>query len=223
MHKLRQVHPRFPEEDAIQEASRIMRAGGLVIFPTSALYGMGVDAFNEKALEKVFQVKGRGKNNPLLILVERIEALDALVEEIPPVAFVLMQAFWPGNLTLVFKAKNHLPELLTAGTGKIGIRLPRHPVARALVQKAGGPITGTSANLSENPAAFSITMLPEKIFKEADLVLDSGRLSGGIGSTVFDITSSPPRLIREGNLSSAEIFKVLHQNFPSKIPPHFYG
>lgn len=203
------MHSSFPEEEQVEKAARIIRTGGLVIFPTSTLYGMGVDAFNEKALERVFQIKGRGKKKPLLILVENIQAIDALVEDIPPAARILMQAFWPGRLTLIFRAKSHLPEILTAGTGKIGIRVPRNPIAHALVQKSGTPITGTSANLSENPAASSIEMLAENIFREADLILDSGPLPGGIGSTVLDVTVTPPRLIREGSLSSAEIFEAL--------------
>lgn len=193
----------------IHEASRIIRAGGLVIFPTTALYGMGVDALNEKALEKVFRIKGRKKNKPLLILVESIESVEDYVEEIPQAARNLMQAFWPGHLTLVFKAKRHLPEILTAGTGKIGIRLPRHPVALALVQQTGGPITGTSANLSEQASVSTIEGLPETILQGADLLLDSGPLKGGAGSTVLDVSCIPPRLIREGNLASQEIFRTI--------------
>ncbi|TYT75327.1 threonylcarbamoyl-AMP synthase [Desulfobotulus mexicanus] len=198
-------------EDAVvvEKAGLCIRKGGLVIFPTFCLYGMGVDAMNPEAIERVFAAKGRPESNPLLILVKDRQAALSHVKEVSEEARLLMDTFWPGRLTLVFRAKNHLPESLTAGTGKIGIRVPEHPVAAALVRAAGCPITGTSANLSGMPGSASVKDLAPELMAAADCILDAGILHGGKGSTVVDTTFSPPRILREGAVSAADIHKAL--------------
>jgi L-threonylcarbamoyladenylate synthase len=190
-------------------ASRCIREGGLVIFPTSCLYGIGVDALNPEAIQRVFQAKGRPEIKPLLILVPDMASALNQVEDLSSEALRLMEIFWPGGLTLVLRAKGHLLPSLTAGTGKIGIRIPQHPVAAALVRAVGGPITGTSANLSGQPGAARVADVDPSVRRTADLILDAGPLQGGAGSTVLDMTLSPPRILREGAVSAEKILNAL--------------
>lgn len=178
----------------------------MVIFPTRTLYGIGVDAFNTAAVNRVFQVKKRLADKPVSVLVKSINDVVSLAAEVPSAAVKLMDAFWPGGLTIVFAARPEVPSSLTAGTGKIGIRVPEHPVAVKLIAALDCPLTGTSANLSGAPGVDCIADLPIEITNNVDIVIDSGKLKGGIGSTVVDVTTDPPTVIREGEVSE----KILH-------------
>jgi L-threonylcarbamoyladenylate synthase len=193
----------------IAEAAEIIRAGGLVCFPTRCLYGLGADALDGGAVERVFEAKQRPAGMPILVLISRPAQLEALAEEVPAVAKELMNRFWPGRLTFVFRASPGLPARLTAGTGKIGVRLAGHPVARALAEAVGRPITGTSANISGSPGCAQISELDPRLRRQVDLILDGGPLKGGIGSTVLDLTGDLPVVIREGEVSRPEILAVI--------------
>jgi L-threonylcarbamoyladenylate synthase len=203
------VNPRSPEPDAIGRATAVIRAGGVVCFPTRCLYGLGADAFDEAAVERVYEIKQRPAAMPLLVLIGRSAQLTELAERMPPTAQLLMERFWPGRLTLVLEARPHLPARLTAGTGKIGIRLAAHPVARVLVEACDRPITGTSANLSGGSGCRQIAELDPRIAKSVDLILDGGVLKGGVGSTVVDVTGENPVVIREGEISRPEILAAI--------------
>ena len=135
---------------------------------------------------------------PVLILVNSVDQLKELVVRVPAVGQDLMTRFWPGKLTLVFEASCSVPVTLTAGTGRIGIRQPGHPVARALVSKLNSPLTGTSANISGEPGCHRISDLPDSITSTVDMVIDCGALEGGAGSTVVDVSSGEPVVLREG-------------------------
>lgn len=178
-------------------------------FPTRCLYGLGADAFNATAVERVFEIKQRPADMPLLVLINSPDQMDGLARSIPRVAHVLMQRFWPGRLTLVLEAEASLPERLTAGTGKIGIRLAAHPVTRALVEAVARPITGTSANISGGTGCRQISELDPQIRRQVDIILDGGPLKGGVGSTVVDVTGETPVVIREGEISKPEITAVI--------------
>ncbi len=203
------VHPDHPAPDAIQNAGAVIKNQGVVVFPTQCLYGLAADAMDFEAIKKIFHIKQRPETNPLLVLIHSPTDLETLVAHIPDPAKILMQAFWPGSLTLVFDAAPGISDLLTAGTGKIGVRIPSHPVARALVQTTGRPITGTSANVSGTPGCSRIRELPQGLIQAVDLVLDAGPLKGGTGSTVLDITCHPPRVIRQGSIPLNMILQVL--------------
>jgi L-threonylcarbamoyladenylate synthase len=180
-----------------------------VCFPTRCLYGLAADAFNAAAVERVFEIKQRPPEMPLLVLISRAEQLAELAERVPQAAQFLMQRFWPGRLTLVLDARPGLPARLTAGTGKIGIRLAANPVARALAEAVAQPITGTSANLSGESGCRQIGELDPRIARQVDLILDGGSLKGGVGSTVVDVTGAAPLVIREGEVSRLEILAAL--------------
>jgi len=180
-----------------------------VCFPTRCLYGLGADALDPAAVERVYEIKQRPADMPLLVLISRSAQLSELAERVPLMAQLLMERFWPGRLTLILEARPHLPARLTAGSGKIGIRLAAHPVARALVEAHAKPITGTSANLSGGSGCRQITELDPRIARQVDLILDGGVLKGGVGSTVVDVTEEIPVVIREGEISRPEILAAI--------------
>lgn len=198
-----------PARDPILQSARAILAGELVVFPTRCLYGLAADAFNAEAVQKVFRAKGRSPENPVLILIRDVDDLKGLVTDVPVTAVKLMAKIWPGGLTLVFQAAAAVPAALTAGTGKIGIRLPVHPVARALVDAVGRPITGTSANVSGQPGCARIEFLAEEIAASAGVIIDAGLLAGGTGSTVVDVTRKAPVILRRGAVPAAVIRAVL--------------
>lgn len=203
------VDPVTPDLNHIARAGKILQTNGIVIFPAKCLYGVAANALDETAIKKVFHLKQRPWNNPVLILISDRRTLSDLVASISRQAVQLMDAFWPGNITLVFKAKNHISELLTAGTGNIGIRIPAHPVAKALVESVDFPITGTSANLSGRTGCRRIDQLPSTLIDQADLILDAGCLKGGRGSTIVDVTSSNVTIIREGEILAGQMNGIL--------------
>ncbi len=207
--KIAAIDPVNPESDIIAKAGKVIQDNGVVIFPAQCLYGVAANALNKKAIEKVFHLKQRSLNNPILILISNKNILLDLVTTISESAIKLMNAFWPGNLTLVFEAKDHISQLLTANTGKIGIRIPVHPVAKALVESVKFPITGTSANLSGDKGCCQADKLVPSIIGHADMVLDAGILKGGAGSTIVDTSESNINILREGRISMKEINKIL--------------
>lgn len=202
---IRVINPLEPDMSVISQAADIIRSGGVVVFPTRNLYGLGADALNIKAVARVFQIKRRPAHKPLSILVKSRKDLASLVTDVPAAALNLMDTFWPGRITIVFNARPELPSALTAGTGKIGIRLPEHPVAVALVNMLDHPLTATSANVSGLEGVHQLRDLSEDFIQKASLLLDAGPLKKGKGSTVVDVTTHPMTLLREGEVSIKEL------------------
>jgi L-threonylcarbamoyladenylate synthase len=207
--KVYKVSHEHPEPEIIQHAGNVIKRGGIIVFPTRCLYGLGADAFNAEAVDRVFKIKQRPSQKPILVLIDRRMQLEGLVSHVSKAASRIMDHFWPGGVTLVFKAGDTVPHHLTAGTGKIGIRLPGHPVAAALVGSLGRPLTGTSANLSAKPGCRCIGDLEPQLAQQLDAVLDAGPLKGGNGSTVVDVTGDIPRILREGEISEKEILTLI--------------
>ena len=203
------IDPADPDPALVRSASQILGQKGVLVFPTSGLYGLGADAFCAEAVRRVFAIKRRPIHKPVLVLLSTLDDMEGLVENAPGYASSLME-LWPGGITLVFRAGKNVPGALTGGTGKIGVRLPAHPVARALTKTFGGPITGTSANLSGRPAAFSVASIDPDLCREADLVLDAGHLAGGPGSTIVDVTVWPVAILRQGAVARQAIDRVLN-------------
>ncbi|MFH1992535.1 MAG: L-threonylcarbamoyladenylate synthase [Pseudomonadota bacterium] len=209
INKIIKINSLNPQPDIINKAGRVIKSGGIVLFPTRYLYGLGADAFNTDAVDRVFTIKQRPYHKPVSILIHRQKALDLLVRDVPATALRIIERFWPGDITIVFRAKETLPANLTAGTGKIGVRLPQHPVAAALTHAVQGPITATSANLTGRGGCARISDLDPLVADKLDLILDAGLLEGGIGSTVIDVTTDPPVVLREGAIPSSDIWAVL--------------
>lgn len=192
------IDPAAPDHAIIHRAEGLLQQGGLVVFPTRHLYGLGVDALNPAAVERVFAVKRRSPRQPILILVASRDAVHRYVRNIPGPAAALMEAFWPGKLTIILEAAAMVPQVLTGGTGRIGIRVPGHPVCQAMLRALGRPITATSANLSGRSGCRRIEALHPAVAAAADLILDAGPLTPGIGSTVVDVLPSGVEVLREG-------------------------
>lgn len=207
--KINTIDPRDPDPSLITSAADIIIDGGVVIFPTQSLYGLGANALNEDAVDSVFRIKQRPPEKPVLVLIGSISDMDDLVREVPVCAVRIMEACWPGGVTLVYHARPDLPRNLTAGTGKIGVRMPMHPVARHLVKAFKGPITGTSANLSGQVGCRKISEVDGQVLKGARMALDAGSLIGGPGSTVVDVTTNPPKILREGLIPATQILEAI--------------
>jgi L-threonylcarbamoyladenylate synthase len=211
------VHPLNPEPDIILAAANIIRQGGVVVFPTRSLYGLAADALNPEAVDRIFRIKQRSSSKPLLIMIKNKSELSNIVREVPPAAECFMTHFWPGKLTIVLDAAGTLPKNLTGGTGKIGIRLPGHPVAFSLVSALENPVTGTSANISGKPGCSKVSDLDDAIIRKVDGLLDAGELEKGIGSTVIEVTNTAATLLREGGISASEIVSVLSEMKGSSV------
>jgi L-threonylcarbamoyladenylate synthase len=203
------IDPGKPDEEKLTEAIRILREVGVVAFPTETFYGLGADARNETAVERIFRIKGRDFHNPIALIVAEEKDVIPLVEEIPAAAILLMQTFWPGPLTLIFRAAPPVSSRLTGGTGKIGIRVSSHPVARFLAAGLAGPLTATSANPSGGPECSSADAVIRALGDLPDAVIDGGTTPGGAGSTILDVTFFPPRILREGAIPRNLILNAL--------------
>lgn len=197
------------DSQGIKQASQLILQGGVVAFPTETFYGLGADAGDVVAVQKVFQIKGREENKPLLLLVAGRTWVQDLVKKISPAAEALIERFWPGPLTLVFEASAHLPPILTANTGKVGLRVSSHPVTQALVQAVGRAITGTSANLSGQASPSLAAQVSQALGRKVDAILDGGKTAGGLGSTVLDVSAVLPKIIRQGAISQEELAPFL--------------
>ncbi len=182
----------------LDEAGVVLRSGGLVAFPTESFYGLGADALDELAVARVFRAKGRPETKPVLVLVDSIAMAESLVADLPAGARELMVRHWPGPLTLVLTARAHVPAALTAGSGTVGVRMPGHAVALALVHAAGRPVTAPSANPSGVSPPTTASAVRAYFEGAVDVILDGGPTAGGTGSTIADCTSWPPRILRAG-------------------------
>ena len=180
------------------ELKEVFKKGGIIAYPTETFYGLGADPFNEDALERLFELKGRPRGKPILVVIREVSELTLLAADIPDVATSLIKRYWPGPLTLVFRAKEGLSELLTGGTGKIGVRLSSSPVTQRLVEILRSPLTSTSANPSGMSPARDYKEVLEYFGDAVDVVIKAERLSTGKPSTVVDVTAEKPVVIREG-------------------------
>lgn len=205
------IDPFNPQPELILKAADSIKKGGIVLFPTRCLYGLGADAFNPEAVDRIFRIKQRPYNKPISLLIKNTTDLHILVKHIPSTAKCIMDNFWPGQITIIFEAKSTISHNLTAGTGKIGIRLPEHPVAFSLVKEVNSPITGTSANISGQAGCSAISDLDVQIADKIDIMLDAGPLKGGTGSTVIDVTTPFPTILREGYVSAKNIIAALEK------------
>ncbi len=194
---------------SLREAVDTIRKGYIVAYPTETFYGLGVDPFNRKALERLFALKGRERGKPVPVLVPDLETLEWIVEEIPKTGRRLIDRFWPGPLTIVFKARPEVPDLLTGGTGKIGVRISSHPVAAKLLEYLDGPLTTTSANPSGKGSPLTAGEVEDYFGEKVAIIIDGGRLKGRKGSTVVDVTGGGLTTIREGEIPVEELRRSL--------------
>ncbi len=196
-------------KESVALAAQVILNGGVVVYPTETVYGLGANALDAKAIQQVFELKQRNKSNPILVLTPTRDAIEALVRNIPEVAEVLMDKFWPGPLTIVFKASPIVSPILTARTGKLGIRLSSNEFCRELLSICKIPITSTSANLTGEPNTDSINTINRTVLDSVDLIVDNGKLGSPIPSTIVDVATGKMKLIREGVIPFADIAETI--------------
>ena len=199
----------------IEKGVKILQKGGVIAFPTDTVYGLGADAFNTRAVERVYEIKNRPGHQQFPLLVADVEQLATLAEPIPEFAWFLVRRFWPGGLTLVLSRKDSLPAHLASGP-TIAVRVPNHPVCLALIEGLGKPITGTSANVSGQPAALTAEVVKQQLAGRIDLIVDGGKCPGGRESTIVDVTHEPPTILRQGIIPSHEIDKAYEEYLEAK-------
>ena len=199
------IDPEHPAPQLIEEAAAVIRGGGIIIYPTETLYGLGANPFDPEAVERLYKIKGREADKPIPFLIKDQEMLETLVADVPSRARQLMEQYWPGPLTLIFRAREGLPPPVRGEAETIGVRISAHPIARLIVEAIDVPLISTSANPAGEKDLSDAQSIAEILGNQVDLVVDGGQVSG-MGSTVIDLTVDPPGVVRQGMI---------------KIPPPF--
>ena len=197
------------DPEIMKEAGDIIRAGGLVAFPTETVYGLGGDALNPESSKKIYAAKGRPSDNPLIVHIEERTALYAIAEEVPEKAEKMRDAFWPGPLTMIFRKKDRVPYETTGGLDTVAVRMPSDAIAAAFIRAAGGYIAAPSANLSGRPSTTTAAHVVEDLSGRIEMILDGGQAVIGLESTIVDMTAEPPVILRPGAITRDMIEVVI--------------
>lgn len=192
-------------KEAIDAAARVLAEGGLVAFPTDTVYGVGAHAFQPDAVERIYVAKIRPRDKAIPILLAQPDDLVLVAEGITEAAWLLAERFWPGGLTLVLPKKTSVPDVVSAGGPTVAVRAPDHPVPLALIAALGVPLAATSANLSGHPSPVTAPEVVAELGGRIELILDGGQCPGGVPSTVLDLTTDPPAILRAGVIAAKEI------------------
>ncbi len=197
------------DNEAISKASKILKNGGLVAFPTETVYGLGADALNEEAAAKIYAAKGRPSDNPLIVHIADKDSVYELATEVPEKAVMLMEAFWPGPLTIILNKKKIVPDGTTGGLDTVAIRMPSHPVAMKLIKESGVFIAAPSANTSGRPSPTLAEHVIEDMNGRIDMILDGGAVGIGIESTIVDLTGDVPTILRPGFITKKMLESII--------------
>ena len=197
------------EEGMLRQAGEILRQGGLVAFPTETVYGLGGDALNPESSRKIYAAKGRPSDNPLIIHISKFEDIYDIVDTVPDVAKKIAEVFWPGPLTMILPKAKKVPLETTGGLETVAVRLPSHPVARKLIEYGGGYVAAPSANVSGRPSPTVARHVVEDMNGKIEVIVDGGEVGIGLESTIIDITTQPPQILRPGFITEAMLEEVL--------------
>ncbi|OQX94801.1 threonylcarbamoyl-AMP synthase [candidate division KSB1 bacterium 4572_119] len=209
MKNILKINPEKPDINLLQKAAGILKDGGIIGYPTETIYGLGADVFNDEAVEKIYRLKGRDKNKPILIIAASLDQVKELIVSFPEKAVVLTQEFWPGPLTIVFDASPRLNKSITGKQQTVGIRIPNNQICLELIKFAGVPITSTSANLTGNKNPVTAREVAENFGDRLNLILDGGQSNSATPSTVISVINNGIKIIREGAISKFSIMKIL--------------
>ena len=193
----------------IEEAAEIIKNGGIVVFPTETVYGIGANGLDSNAVEKIYTAKEREHNKPLILLISDKKMLEQVAENISDVEMKLMQAFWPGPLTIILKKKSTVPDIVTAGSETVGVRMTSGEIARKLIEKCNFPITAPSANIAGKPSGTSVSDIFEELNNKVDCIIDGGDSKVGIESTVVRVIDGIPHILRFGEITPEQIKNVV--------------
>jgi len=196
----------------IKKSSEVIKAGGLVVFPTETVYGIGANALNEDASKKIYLVKGRPSDNPLIVHIAKHEDVFLYAKDISNDARLLMETFWPGPLTLVLPKTDKIPTEITGGLNTVAIRFPSNKIAQDLIRASGLPICAPSANISGTPSSTTFDHVFKDLFGKVEIIIDGGKSSGGLESTVLDVTGDKPVILRPGSITKSMIENTLDKS-----------
>ncbi len=199
--KILKISSQTHDIEKVREAAQIIKKGGVVIFPTEAVYGLGADFTNSKAIQKIYKIKRRPSSKPLTIHIADKKEVEKLAKDPPPVFYKISKVFWPGPLTLIFEAK----------VGSIGLRFPDDKIAQELIKESKTSLTATSANIAGAPSPITVEEALKDLDGEVDLAIDGGKSRIGIASTILDLTTSNPKILREGPIKEEELRKIIRQ------------
>lgn len=197
---------------SLQKAARTLQSGGLVAFPTETVYGLGASTFREKALERIFEVKGRPQDNPLIVHLAEVSDMAKVAQKIPARAYLLAEKFWPGPLTLVLERSPSLPARVSCGLGTVAVRVPSHPVAGELLREAGVPVAAPSANRSGSPSPTRAGHVWQDLAGKIEAIVDGGECDIGVESTVLDLSGEAPVLLRPGGVTVEQLEDCLGES-----------
>lgn len=190
-------------------AGAALRNGGVVAFPTETVYGLGANACDADAVSRVFVAKGRPSDNPLIVHIADVEAIEPLVREVPDIAKLVMQKFWPGPISIILHKSKKVPDIISAGLDTVAIRMPSHPIAAAVIRAAGVPVAAPSANLSGKPSPTNAAHVKADLWGKIDMIVDGGACEVGLESTVLDLTGGTPTILRPGGITVEMLRSVL--------------
>ena len=192
----------------LKEAAKIMRSGGIVIFPTETVYGIGTNGLNEQAIEKLYNIKNRNNKNPINLLVSSLEMIEKIATDISPIEYKIMQKFFPGPLTIILKKKSIVPDILTSGLDTVGVRIPNNEIAKLLVQFSNTPIAAPSANISGNVSNTNLDTMIHDFSDKVDYIINGGNSNIGIESTIVKVLDNIPHILRPGFITPEQIKKI---------------
>lgn len=207
--QIEKIDPYCPDPAIIGRAGEILKRGGLVAFPTETVYGLGGDALNPEASERIYRAKGRPSDNPLIVHIADRDALGGIVKEIPPKAIALADVFWPGPLTMIFERNGRVPLETTGGLDTVAVRMPSHPTAREVIRNSTGYIAAPSANASGRPSPTKAAHVIEDLSGRVEMILDGGPVGIGLESTIVDFSEQAPTILRPGYISGEMMERVI--------------
>ena len=195
--------------DKLKDPAKIIKDGGIVIFPTDTVYGIGTNALDEKAVKKLYEIKKRPLNKPISLLVANIEMIESVVKDITDIEYKIIKAFLPGPLTIILKKKDSIPDIVTANGDTVGIRIPDNEIARKLIEYANVPIAAPSANISGEPSGTNINNIKKFFDEKVDCIIDGGESKLGLASTIVQVIDGIPHILRQGSITSEQINDIL--------------
>jgi len=213
--------PIKPDPAVLAEAARVLRSGGLVAFPTETVYGLGARAYDPAAVKRIFEAKGRPPDNPLIVHVDSIRMAEEVFLEIPGWVRSFLERVWPGPVTVILPKSRRVPEVVTAGLDTVAVRAPAHPVALGMIAELSEPVAAPSANLSGRPSPTTAQHVIDDLGDRVDLVIDAGETFLGVESTVIDLTTDPPTLLRPGPVAVEDLTRLLGKEI--HVPPYARG
>lgn len=193
----------------LEEPAKIIRDGGIVIFPTETVYGIGANVLNAEAVKKIYEIKKRPLSKPINLLVNSIEMIEKVAKDITPLEYAIIKEFFPGPLTIILQKKDVVPDIVTANGTTVGIRMPANEIALELIKKAGVPLATSSANISDKPSKTNIKDVMSDFSEEVDCCIDGGESKIGIASTIVQVINGVPHILRQGTITEEQINKLI--------------